>query len=733
MQPSAVIRIRMSLFAELKRRNVFRVAIAYLFAAWLVLQVSELVLDAIEAPSWVLKVFLLIFALGFPFALLFSWAYELTPEGIKREVEVDRTQSVTHNTGKKLDQITIAMVIALALFIVYDRSVPSASDTAEQQTQAEDSAAPAAEKSIAVLAFEDLSPDGDQEYFADGLSEELLNVLAQKSDLQVAGRTSSFAFKGQNRDLREIGEILNVAHILEGSVRKAGNKIRVTAQLINAETGFHLFSETYDRDLTDVFAVQDEIAASISGTLHAELVGTVTKQAAETAIEAYDLYLIARQKIHTRDKAEMQEAARLLDRALEIDSEYAPALAQRALAWHLLSDNVGSYGEIPQDEAEIEARRLLDRAVAIDPNLAETQSVIGLLMLSDDQARADEIVSQLEFALNLNPNLDNTRNWLATAYGIAARNVEAQELLESVVERDPLYGPAFNNLIQRYTTIGGFDQANALIGRVERIIGETPDVDQAWGAVALAKGEPARAIRHFKRVYDDNPSGTVGRLWYGFALNAIGEYETIVEIGAPIPKIFALDSLGRHDEARALVDELTPVRLNNAFINVASNHFHVTKNFEQSVAYVEDHFGDVDKLLKHFESPDGTNSGHLTQIAFAYLQVGREDDFRKLTSALVEALQRRSAAGENNFQTRGMAISVAMFTGSDKDILDAIGDIVDWGATSPVAFDDQMFDGIRSNPEFLRLQAIVEKRANDERAKLGLPPFQKSLPASSVD
>ena len=146
------------------------------------------------------------------------------------------------------------------------------------------------------MAFEDLSPGGDQEYFADGLSEELLNVLAQNPDLQVAGRTSSFAFKGQNRDLREIGEILNVAHILEGSVRKSGDRIRVTAQLINAETGFHLFSENYDRDLIDVFAVQDEIAASISGSLHTELVGTVTKQTAETSIAAYDLYLVARQK-----------------------------------------------------------------------------------------------------------------------------------------------------------------------------------------------------------------------------------------------------------------------------------------------------------------------------------------------------------------------------------------------------------------------------------------------------
>ena len=218
------------------------------------------------------------------------------------------------------------MVIALVVFVVIDRAyfAPPSRPAAESAQETE----VRAEKSIAVLAFEDLSADGDQEYFADGLSEELLNVLARMPDLQVAGRTSSFAFKGQNRDLREIGEILNVAHILEGSVRKSGNKIRVTAQLINAETGFHLYSDTYDRDLTDVFAVQDEIAAAISAELRTELIGATAQATAETSIDVYDLYLVARQKIYTRTIDEMNEASRLLDQDLEIDPEYAPSLAQ---------------------------------------------------------------------------------------------------------------------------------------------------------------------------------------------------------------------------------------------------------------------------------------------------------------------------------------------------------------------------------------------------------------------
>ena len=479
----------MGLFAELQRRNVFRATLAYLIAAWVVLQISQLVLEAIEAPTWVIKVFLLVFALGLPLTLLFSWAYEITPEGIKREKDVNRSQSVTRETGKKLDQVTIALVVALLLFVAADRMFfNSAVQTTPVSTVD-------AGKSIAVLAFEDLSPEGDQEYFADGLSEELLNVLAQIPGLQVAGRTSSFAFKGQNRDLREIGEILNVTHILEGSVRKAGNRIRVTAQLINATTGFHMYSQSYDRELTDIFAVQDEIAAAISSALRTELVATKVQETSETSIEAYDLYLVARQKIYSRDKEEMLEASRLLDKALDIDSEYSPALVQKALVIHLLSDGIGSYGDIPDAEAIAIARPLIDKAIALDEHLAEAYAVSGLIMGREDNATPEQAIAAFEHALTLNPNLDNARTWLATEYYVVGRSSEARKHYEAVVERDPLFGPAFNNLNQEYLRTSDYDLANSLIGRVERIVGETIAVHEAWGMIALAPCGPCPARR----------------------------------------------------------------------------------------------------------------------------------------------------------------------------------------------------------------------------------------------
>jgi len=722
----------MSLFEELKRRNVFRVALAYLIAAWLVLQVSQLVLETIEAPAWVLKVFLLIFGLGLPFVLLFSWAYELTPEGVKREEDVDRSGSITHNTGKKLNQITIGMVVALVVFVVAERSFEPR--PAQSGSENVEEAVLVAEKSIAVLAFEDLSPDGDQEYFADGLSEELLNVLAQSRDLKVAGRTSSFAFKGQNRDLREIGEILNVAHILEGSIRKAGDKIRVTAQLINAETGFHLYSDTYDRDLIDVFAVQDEIAAAIVDALRTELIGSVVQETAETSLEAYDLYLVARQKLYTRDLDEMKEASRLLDQAIKIDSNYAPALAQKALALVLLSDDVGSYGDIPAEEAYPEARALVDKAIALDPTLAEAHAVSGLLMGEEEDSTNAEEIAVLEYALSLNPNLDNTRNWLSISYGEASRNDEATALLEAVVERDPMFGPAFNNLIQSYLSTRDFDLANALVGRVERITGETDNINQAWGMVALAQGESARAIRHIRKAYEFNPSNSVIQLWYGAALRSVGEFETAIETGIPLRNAYALDQLGRYDEAQAILDTISIGNsgndANNAILRFKAFHFMVSGKHEEAVRYVEEQFSDLDTMLRRFERPDGSNSRSLVSFAYSYLQTGREAEFKILTNALEESVTRRVVAQDKSFAAIDNEIALAALTGMDEDVLIKIQKLVDNNGVGVNLFDAPIFDRIRENPEFQRLDAIFVKRANDERAKLGLPPYLRALPSS---
>ena len=330
------------------------------------------------------------------------------------------------------------------------------------------------EKSIAVLAFQDLSPEGNQEYFAEGISEELLNVLAQIPDLKVAGRTSSFAFKDQKRDLREIGEILEVAHILEGSVRTSGDRIRVTAQLVKADDGFHLFSRNYDRELTDIFEVQDDIAREIATALRSAIFGDQSvEKSIPTPVEAYEKYLQARQWIHSRDRHLMEEASVLLDEALAIDANYAPALAQKALAIMLLSNSDGAYGDIPLDVALRESRPLLDKALELDPDLAEAHAILGLWYSNGSRTSSEQAIASLRKSLAINPTNANANNWLASELAGAESFNESLRLYEAVVERDPLYRPAFNNVIFHYVQIRSMDRAEALVRRVERITGES--------------------------------------------------------------------------------------------------------------------------------------------------------------------------------------------------------------------------------------------------------------------
>jgi len=714
------------LFDELRRRNVFRVAIAYLVASWLVLQVADLVLENIEAPRWVMQAFLLVFGLGLLIVLVFAWAYELTPDGLKKEKDVDRTRSVTHSTGKKLDQVTIVMLVGVVAFVFAERTFFSAPPSSAPVGEITATVVP--DKSIAVLAFEDLSPEGDQEYFADGLAEELLNVLAGVPDLQVAGRTSSFAFKGRNKDLREIGEALNVAHILEGSVRKSGNRIRVTAQLINAADGFHLFSKSYDRNLTDVFAVQDELAAMISSALQSRLIGSDAVQAATpTEIATYELYLAARQEIHSRDANRMAEASRMLDQALVIDPEYPPALAQKALVTYLLSDDVGAYGTVPFAAALDIARPMVDKAMALDRDNAEAIAISGLLMSAEEEQTSEQRVVTLRRAVALNPGLVNAKTWLSTALFKIGENKEAAALLESIVERDPAFPPAFQNLVGVYIRTRNLDKANALVGRVERIVGETPSVFRSWGDIAFSQDEHANAIRQYRRVYDSYSSDTVLKFFYGSALRRIGEFEQILSIGMPPQKVFAHLALGDEEVAYTLLEQLRPTLGAESALSVSARYYTMLESPEAIVSYVDTTFGSVDAALEQFPRLADNSSGYMGLLAYALLQTGRNDDYQKVTVAMKLAIDSIRAAGKDFYPVWRSEAEYAALTGSDGELLDRLRYIVDQGHANALGFESPLFDRIAENDEYKELDSTVRKRANRERAKLGLNPYQQIM------
>jgi len=708
------------LFEELKRRNVFRVAIAYLIATWLVLQVADIVLEIIAAPGWVAQVFLLVFALGFPFALVFSWAYELTPEGVKREEDVDREQSITSTTGRKLNLITIGMLVAVLAIVGLERAFfsQSANEAPEQSTQMD-------QNSIAVLAFEDMSPDGDQAYFAEGLSEELLNVLAQVDELKVAGRTSSFAFRGQSKDLREIGEILNVAHILEGSVRKSGNRIRVTAQLVKASDGFHLFSDTYESELSDVFAVQDEIAQSISSALLSEITGTDSvDRATPTDPEAYDLYLLARQKIHSRDPLSMREALSMLGRALEIDHEYAPAIVQKALATYLLSDTMGSYGDIPQKVALPEARRLVDQALAIDPELAEAHAVNGLL-LDTGELNNDDAISALERALELNPNMSDAANWLSTAYDGIDQADESRAILEELVGRDPMYGPAFSNLTNDYARTGDFDLADALISRVERIVGENDEILQSRGMMSVMRGEPAGAVRDIKRALAENPRSTITQMWYGFALLGVADYETMAAAGIPEHQIEALWAIGNEEDAMAVLQDLN---IRTAFpqrtLGTIGRMFNSAGASQEFIDYIGEQFGSTESLLEEFPARYAWGTAYLGELAYAYRQVGDEEMVERLLDEMRDTLDDQGKVGVNNWVRHWGWAQLAALSGDVDGALTSMQAALDSGYSYQGGFDSGVYESLRGEPGFEQIKQALAQHVDDERAKLDMPPYR---------
>ena len=309
----------MVLISELRRRNVLRMAVLYAIAAWVIMQVAEVVIGLANLPDWIGPTILGLLAVGFPIALIFSWFYALTPEGISLEKDVDSAESITHVTGRRLDFIVISLLCAGLILFAYDKWWIG----------------PPPEKSIAVLPFQNMSADPEQEYFSDGISEELLNVLSKLPGLRVVARTSSFQFKGENRDIIDIGRQLNAAFVLEGSVRKAGPHVRITTQLINASNGFHLWSETYDRELENIFAVQDEISAAIVGALKEHLglqVEATPRVIAAANTEAHEAYLRGRYLVVQRTRATIEGAIREFEKAIALDPEYALAHAELAIA-----------------------------------------------------------------------------------------------------------------------------------------------------------------------------------------------------------------------------------------------------------------------------------------------------------------------------------------------------------------------------------------------------------------
>jgi TolB-like protein len=476
----------MSFFEELKRRNVVRVGIAYAAIGWVLAQVAEFAFENFGAPEWVLRTFVMVLVLGLPLALFFAWAFEMTPEGLKREKDVDRSRSITKQTGRKLDRVIIGVLVLATGFLLADkfllRGVPGGDG---------EIVATGGRQSIAVLPFVNMSDDSD--HFSDGLSEELLNLLAKSPDLKVAGRTSSFAFKGRNEDLREIGDALGVEHVLEGSVRRSGDRLRITAQLIKVDDGFPVWSDTYDREMADIFDIQDDVAGAIAENLRLRLAPESDRPTDN--VEAYSLYLQAVALQSSADAGDIVEAQQLLNRATQLDPSFARAYElQASYYWY----QGGWMIDNPQAQSMTYAAAM--KALELDATLTTARSYAQTA--KPDWNWIDEIAA-LEEVARTEPNNINALNALSYDLMIGGYFNEAIRIAEQLIEYEPLSPVGYWRMGEALMAAGRREAARENLRHAADVYDARPAI--GWLAnAALLEGDDDEAIEWIEKLWSSN-------------------------------------------------------------------------------------------------------------------------------------------------------------------------------------------------------------------------------------
>jgi TolB-like protein/Tfp pilus assembly protein PilF len=514
----------MSFFAELKRRNVYRAAAFYAAAGWLLVQIATQVFPIFDVPTWTMRLVVVAVIVGFPFALLFSWFYEWTPQGLKRESEVDRSESIMHVTGKKLDRWIIAALGLAVILLLADKFV------------LRKDALPVPDKSIAVLPFDNLSRDPDNAYFAEGIQDEVLTRLAKIADLKVISRTSTQHFKSSPDNLPQIARQLGVANILEGSVQRSPDQVRVNVQLINAATDTHLWADIYDRKMTDIFAMESDIAQNIAEKLQAKLTGSEQRALSSRPTEnqeAYQLYLKGRFFWNKRTAADLRKAIDYFNQAIAKDPKYALAYAASAQAWVLLPAYDGGAPKDCFPQAEVAAQK----ALALDDTSADAYAALATvtwIYKFDLQGG----IEKYERAIQLNPNDATAHHWLANhILSDAGQTERAIAEMKRAQELDPLSLIINANLGQAYIYAHRIDEAIAQLRKTVEMDGGFYYARYLLGLALQLKGSTPEAIVEYQKAIalndDPFPKGLLGNL-YG--------------------------AIGRSDEARQILEQLRQAR-----------------------------------------------------------------------------------------------------------------------------------------------------------------------------
>jgi TolB-like protein/Flp pilus assembly protein TadD len=537
----------MSLFNELKRRNVFRVGIAYAIAAWIILQVTDVIGEIMELPEWGGKLILLMVVVGFPLALILAWAFELTPEGIKREKDVDRSVSITPQTGKKLNNailVLMALAIAYLLFDKFSGTRPDSVSTpvaevAQNATRPETEPAPgtdtqASRQSIAVLPFDNRSNREEDQFFTDGIHDDLLTTIARIGSMKVISRTSVMEYKGTTKKIPEIARELGVANILEGGIQRSGNQVRINVQLIDAQTDEHLWAEIFDRELTaeNLFAIQSEISTKIAEALQTTLSPEEQRGISRMPtqdLEAYDAYLRGKQLLATRRTEDIEAATRQFQRTVELDTNFA-------LAWVGVADSFDLLANYTNQDSEAFMgirQEAVDRALALQPDLGEAYTSLGALHVdrhrrtgSHEELAAAE--AAFRRSIELSPNYATAYQWFSNSIiDDALRSRERLELAMKAVELDPRSAIIGANLANEYLVQGLFSRGEQ---QVRKLIEINPGFPNSYHMMVdhhlLNTGQFAKALANAEKLLELDAGSTDARRHQIEVYVEIGDFET---------------------------------------------------------------------------------------------------------------------------------------------------------------------------------------------------------------
>ncbi|EAQ98106.1 membrane protein [Congregibacter litoralis] len=734
----------MSLFSELHRRNVVRVGVAYAVVAWLILQVADVVMENIGAPAWVMQALLFLLILGLLPALIFAWVFELTPDGIKRESEIEEGVSVVHQTRRKLDTLIIATLAVAVVYLFWEgrlrdpssdtpavaqetSSIPTKAqiaaqtgmDALRQQLDADAAAkaSPASsdETSIAVLPFVNLSSDPEQEYFSDGISEELLNVLAQIPALRVAARTSSFQFKGDNRDISEIAALLKVGHVLEGSVRKAGTRLRITAQLIEAEGGYHLWSETYDRELEDIFAIQDEISAAIADALRAELAldeamkPGASRVAANTP--AYEAFLKGRALINQRGQQAISEGVEQLERSVRLDPGYAPARAQLAIGIALLANSSGTYGDLSVEEVNERAGEQIAAAEALDNDFAELWAARAMLSRINFDNRG--YLENSERALAIRPNYSDALNWRVNGLNSLGMWAEASEAREALLQLDPLSVVGRLNAVGFIAGEGQPERAMAIARSIAPQSQWASHVAQA--RVYRAEQRDDRQLEQLLLAYALDASDLLVNFLMSDLLVDSGLIDEALRIDRTVRPWVLLDA-NRFEEAEEALREA---------LRADADSLEIVTSLAASI-YFQGRYGEAVELWQRALVPSKfgeavyANGGleNTARLVHALQQMGEDDQAAKQLEVLRAF---RASFGEESVQARYWFLgeaNMALLAGDRDAALKALQRADEEGLADVDALNEPILNTIRDEPVFEIVRQNVASRAVENREKV---------------